>query len=574
MRFAVKQITVQLWKNKIFVFLLWTLMGLTSLSFFFVRFSIDGNMAVLNSLDGLNKNQLLYKNALNSNSSLAYIFFLASAGLTVFVILMFFYRFFRSNRKMIGCLKSLGFQNDSLQWIFTLFITALSILGALAGMAGGYYLSTVLIEANMRTYSVSGLVKDVSPLTVFVGLGLSTLVFSATAFFTYFFISGKETGTLLAGNYQAAYSGTPYLSDKIANLIPVKNKLALRVSLRKPVAILLILIAVMSFSIFVILGRSLNISNQKVFDSQTIGHNYECDAHYPTARLNASNVQKTVPYMEAAGTVVFGSHRVEQNVTALYTQSPIFELQSRSGDPVVLPKSGEAVVGPGLAETYGLRVGDTVTVTTGDADVLLSVRAVAANAKSGTIYIDAEQMTQLMGLPAGSYNGELYSAVPDSLPEEAEVITRAQRIENLNRSATSNKTSAVINQVTGIFVGCILLFLALYINFQDNTRDILILSMTGYRIRQIRKMLIDIYLPIIWCIFAITLLPGIFIAQAIQRSLSITTKDYMPFGTNLPVILFSFITLTIIYWLVQAIFSFGIQRVIQKEDIAQCIASE
>jgi len=213
MRFAVKQITVQLWKNKIFVFLLWTLMGLTSLSFFFVRFSIDGNMAVLNSLDGLNKNQLLYKNALNSNSSLAYIFFLASAGLTVFVILMFFYRFFRSNRKMIGCLKSLGFQNDSLQWIFTLFITALSILGALAGMAGGYYLSTVLIEANMRTYSVSGLVKDVSPLTVFVGLGLSTLVFSATAFFTYFFISGKETGTLLAGNYQAAYSGTPYLSD-------------------------------------------------------------------------------------------------------------------------------------------------------------------------------------------------------------------------------------------------------------------------------------------------------------------------------------------------------------------------
>ncbi len=574
MRFAVKQIAGQLGKNKIFVFLLLTLMGLTSLSFFFVRFSIDGNMAALNNLGSLSENQQLYKNALNSNSSLAYLFFLSSAGLTVFVILMFFYRFFRSNRKMIGCLKSLGFQNYSLQWIFTLFIAALSILGALAGMVGGYYLSTVLIEANMQTYSVGGLVKGVSPLTVFVGLGLSTLVFSAAAFFTYFFISGTETGTLLAGNYQAAYSGAPRMADKTANLFPVKNKLALRISLRKPVAILLILIAVMSFSVCVILGRSLNISSQKVFDSQTIGHNYEYDVHYKTARFNASNIQNAIPYMEAAGTVAFGSHRMEQNVTALYAQSPVFELQSSNGSPVVLPKSGEAVVGPGLAETYGLRVGDTVTVTAGGARVRLNVRAVAANAKSNTIYIDAEQMAQMMELSAGSYNGKLCSAVPDNLPEEAAVITRAQRIENLDRSAVSNKISAVINQVTGISVGCILLFLALYINFQDNTRDILILYMTGYRIRQIRKMLIDIYLPIIWLLFLITLLPAIFTTQAIQRSLSITTKDYMPFGTSLPVILFSFVTLTIIYWLVQAIFSFGIRRVIQKEDIAQCVASE
>ncbi|MFT3985468.1 MAG: FtsX-like permease family protein [Lachnospiraceae bacterium] len=567
MKLAVKQITTELFHNKIFIFLLLLLMGLTSLSFFFVRFSIDGNMAVLNSLNNLNKNQQLYKNALDSNTSLAYLFFLASAGLTVFVILMFFYRFFRTNRVMIGCLKSLGFQNDSLQWVFTLFIAALSMLGALAGMIGGYYLSTVLIEANRQTYSVSGLVKDVNPLSVFVGLGLSTLVFSATAFFTYFFISGKETGTLLAGNYQAAYSGTPYISDKT-------SKLALSVSLRKPVAILLILIAVMSFSIFVILGCSLNISNQKVFDSQTIGHNYECDVHYPTVCFNASNVQKALPYMEAAGTVAFGSHRVEQNVTALYTQSPVLELQNSSGDPVVLPKSGEAVIGPGLVETYGLHVGDTVTVKIGSTDVRLRVRAAAANAKSGTIYINTEQMTQMMRLPAGSYTGELYSTAPDCLPEEAEVITRAQRIENLNRSATSNKTSAVINQVTGILVGCILLFLALYVNFQDNTRDILILHIIGYQMKQIRKMLIDIYLPILWFTFIITLLPSIFTARAIQRSLSITTKDYMPFGTSPSVILLSFAVITIIYRCVLTSFSFGIRRIIQKENRTQSIITE
>lgn len=130
----------------------------------------------------------------------------------------------------------------------------------------------------------------------------------------------------------------------------------------------------------------------------------------------------------------------------------------------------------------------------------------------------------------------------------------------LERDATSNETSAVINQVIGAVIGCILLFLALYLNFQDNQRDISILKLLGYSQKEIRKMLIYIYRPIVWTAFVITLIPGIFLAKTIQKTLSMAIHDYMPFGINIQGPLLLFIFLNVIYQLVEIVFSVGISQ--------------
>lgn len=111
-------------------------------------------------------------------------------------------------------------------------------------------------------------------------------------------------------------------------------------------------------------------------------------------------------------------------------------------------------------------------------------------------------------------------------------------------------------------------------NYQDSTRDILILSLMGYRAKAIRKMLIDIYKPILWISFLLTLWPSIRIAQSVQRSLSVQTGDYMPFGTNALVILIAFALLHVIYFLVQTMFNMGIKRVILKEEVTEYTNAE
>ena len=133
MRLVYKQLWKQIVKDKIFLSLLMLLTILTSLSFFFAIFSIDGNMQALNTVNKLTENQLLYQNALNSNSVLAYSFLLTLIGLSALVFIMFFYRFFRTNKKQIGCIKALGYRQllaRLFRWIYSYFIYLWSILRA------------------------------------------------------------------------------------------------------------------------------------------------------------------------------------------------------------------------------------------------------------------------------------------------------------------------------------------------------------------------------------------------------------------------------------------------------------
>lgn len=564
-----KQLTKQIGRNKVFVTLLLSLTFLTALSFFFVKFSIDGNMAILDLLPALNASQLQYRNALDSNTRLAYIFFTAMAGLTSFVFFMFFYKFFRSSRKQIGCLKSLGFKDRSLCVYFVIFVAALSLIGALIGLGGGYFLSSVLINSNAKTYSVTGLEKGISTFSLIVGLAFSSASFCFIAFLCYSFVRGKEPGTLIAGKRnRPTVKSVLRVANKITDLLPIKNKFSLRIALRKPLALLLILIAVMVFNVCVILGQSLNISSQKVFNSQTLGHHYEFDTRYPEYMTKAPP-GNALPYLFNTAALSTGNYEIEQMIVGLYILNDLYALQNAKGAVLPVPDFGEIYINPGLADTYGVDVGDTLKINVSGKDYSYIVAEIALNAKSASIFVNAGQLSEMMGIPDGSYNG-IWSM--EKMPSGGIMTDKADRIENLEKNAVSNNTSAIINQITGGVVGCILLFLAVYVNFQDNLRDILILNLIGYKSKAIRKLLIDVYKPIVWAAFMLTIVPSIFTAKSIQKSLSIATHDYMPFGTNIVVILLIFVLLNIIYGLVQGIFLISIKQSTKKETLAEISA--
>lgn len=553
-----KQLIRQTGRDRVFIVLLFFLAFLTALSFFFVKFSIDGNKAILDLLPALNQNQIQYKRALTSNTSLAYIFLLSMTGLTAFVFILFFYRFFRSNMKTMGCLKAIGFKDRQLCSCFVMFTGFLSLAGSVTGLLAGYALSGILIEANIRTYSVTGLVKGISPLSIAAGLGFSTAAFCFTAFLCYWFVRGKEPGRLIAGGKKAQTVKTFLLiADHIVNFIPVRNKAPLRIALRKPLAVFLIFAAVMSFNVCMILGHSLNISSQIVFRSQTAGHNYEYDSRF-SQYIEEAFTGNGLPYLHYTARITVAGFSIEQTVIGLYGLNGLYELQ---GEGVLLPvpEPGSVYINPGLAETYGVKAGDVLTAVISGRNYNYTVAGTADNAKSASVFVNAPQLSEMLEVPAGSYNGiwSMEKAVYGGNTED-----KAQRIAGLEKNAVSNNTSAVINQTIGGVVGCILLFLAVYVNFQDNMNDIRILRLMGHGTKEIRSLLIDVYRPILWVAFLLTIVPGIFTAEAIQRSLSVTTGDYMPFSTKLPVVFLLFILLDIIYLLGKIVFSAGIGKVL------------
>lgn len=546
-----KQLAKQVGRNKVFAALLLILTCLTSLSFFFVKFSVDGNMARLAAMDSLSENQLKYKEALLYNTRLAYVLLFIMVMLTAFVFLMFFYRFFRSERKQIGCLKALGFTDSDLCKFFIIFTAGISFAGAAAGMFCGYFLSEILIRANEKTCSVSGLIRAVTPVSAVVGLLGSTMIFCLTAFLSYFFIRGREPGLLIAGKtVKQNVAGGLSAAGHIVKVIPVKDKFPLRIALRKPLAVFLILAAVMAFNVCFILGRSLNISSQKIMDSQTKGHHYEYNTSY-TEYKNDKLPVDVLPYLFSDGVIETGDYEIKQRIYGIYSLGNLFELLDKAGQVLPEPEPGTVYINPELAEIYNVHIGDDLAVKTENRTIFYTVRGIAENAQLKTVYVNAAELSRAIKAPVGSYNG-VWSMIP--LKEEGAAVSKAQIKQMLKQDATSNKTSAVINQVIGVIIGCILLFLALYLNFQDNQRDISILKLLGYSRKEIRKMLVHIYRPITWAAFVITIFPSILTAKFIQRTLSIVIHDYMPFGINVAGFLLLFVFLNVIYQLVEGVF--------------------
>lgn len=565
-----KQLFKQVIKDKIFLSMLLLLTMLTSLSYFFVMGSIDGNIKILKKAQYLSASRQRYKNALDSNKILGYIFWLSLVSLSIVVLVMFFYRFFRANKKQIGCIKTLGFKNSSLQFFFIAFTAVLSGLGAILGLFGGYALSGILISANAKTYEVTGLTKSISGFSLVMGLVVSTVIFCIAALLCYGFVRNQEAGSLLAGNnIQNRVPVTLKIADKISRIVPVKKRLSLRIALRKPLAVLLLLVSVMSFNVCMILGQLLNISSAKIFHAQTTGHNYEYQIQYQEYKT-ADIFNDVMTYIDSTSTITINNYEMERTVSGLYDINELYELKNRNNELLTAPNAGYVYINPELSEIYGVKIGDSLAVTIADKPYQFIVGEIAVNAQTNHIYMNGEQLTEILGITAGSYNGA-FSA--DKLGGGT-AASKEQRMEELNRNAVSNKTSAVINQVTGILVGIILIFIALHISLQDNTHDILILSMLGHHTKYIRKLLIDVYLPLLWVVFVITLAPSMILARAIQNALSVSTNDYMPFGINPPAIIIAFGLMNLIYYGVQAAFSLRIKKIIKKGEITDLIYAE
>lgn len=487
-RLIYKQLLRQLSKDKVFLILLILLTMLTSFSFFFVMFSVDGNLSMLNSVEILSENQMNYRNALNSNTTLAQIFLMSMTGLTSLVFVMFFYRFFAANKRQIGCIKALGIRNQKLRFFFVMFTVILSVIGITVGLVGGYFASSILVNANSHTYSVTGLIKGVSLCALAIGVFVPIAVFIIVSMSCFGFVGNKEAGFLLSGNdMRIRFPVTLKIADKISKIAPSGMRLSLRIALRKPLSILLLVTAIMSFNVCVILGQSLNISSQTVFKQQTEGHNYEFDVRF--AEFQTKQISdNTMNYITETVVILTNGYELNRVVTGFYNINDLYSLKNESGELLTMPKIGRVYINPELSEIYGIKIGEQLELLIGEKHISLIVDDIAVNAQARSVYINVQQLTEILGVPHGAYNGALSSTALSG----GTIKSHTERVDKLNRNVVSNKVSAVINQATGVLVGAVLIFLALYLNFRDNTHDILILNLIGQRNRYIRKMLIDV----------------------------------------------------------------------------------
>ena len=561
MAYLKKQMIKELFRKKIFLALMFLLTVLTSFMYFFVHFSIDANLKWLNKLPSLNEKQAAYQNGLMSNTSLASDMLLGFLALTGFVFAFVFVRFYREHQKQIGAFKALGFTGRDINSVFWKVTFVMSLTGGVIGLIGGFFASDILISANREAYLISVIRKGISGLSVCGGILVPGLVLTMITAASWLVVGKQDAGTLMTGIRKSDYTKTLILADRISGMFPVKMQLPMRLALRNPVAAGLIIVSVMMVSVMFLLGFSLNQSSERLKESQLIGHNYNYQEEFDTV-IHGEKEKLAIRYLKESVTLDNGRKTIDFSLVGMDEDAQVYEFLDEKGGMVAYPGEQEIVIGKQMEEVYGFHLGDEITVSGEKGSAVFRVSGVAFNATTGNAYVSLNAMQKLLGVSKDAYNG-IY-CVEEKAGKAG--ITRAERLDELQRDTVSNRVSAVIVQVMGCVIGCILLFLALLINFQSAADEMHILQLLGYQRKEIHRMLIDIYKPLIAGAFLLTLPLALGIVKALLRGMSRQIGDYMMFQTHVAVWGLIIVVIFVIYLLVQLCFQIGIRREMQKEN--------
>lgn len=551
-------------KMKETVIMLGLMTILTSFMYFFVQCSIDKNIRNFEILMYQEKASELLT-ALNSNAVLARTFLFCFIVITVFIYYMFYNRFFYESRQKIGCFQALGFEKKNLVYMYIFMTFLLSVISCVIGMVLGYMASDILIQNYQLSYQIQGLGKEIGITSFFLGVCVPVIILCIITAISCREFYKKEISYLI-NNLNTA-SSKKYIckfSNFIAGFFNEKHAYSVRIALRKPVSMFLTIISVLIFSTLFIFSISLNLSSSKIFDSQLKNRFYDFDYRFETLQEN-TNYEKESCYLYVDTKVELkNGESLKQHIIGFFENNGFFILTDRKGIEITTIPDNQIVINPRFSEIYRKKEGDEIVIVINGKRYNLEIFKIADNADLNTLYMNQKNLSSICNIQEHSYNGIWSKEALNLL--NANMITKEERIAGLEENNVSNRISAVICQVLAVIVGCLLIFMALLINFQSNTANVVKLNILGYQPREINTMLISVYRPVIIAGFLLTLYPAILLCRTILRLLSIETGDYMPFVTNISILFLTFIMVNCLYSFVICYFRRKIRRILKQDQ--------
>lgn len=563
MRGVVKQSLAELFGNKLNVLILCLLTFLTSFMYFFVEASIDTNIKNLSSRSKLSSNEHEFLVGLSSNRILAIAFLFGLTVITCFVFYMFYKKLFNLNRKELGCYRALGFTKSGITIIFITFTFGLVLLFLLLGLVVGYYYSYILLETYHSSYGIDNIKRGISIASVTIGVVFPLLFACLMPILASRIFRKPEVAMLMSGAKGRRKRRKTFKTiSNVCNLLPSKYAFSTRVALRNPFNIFLVLLSVYLYMTLIVLSFSLNMSSSNVLESQKALRHYKYEVIFPKESLELNNQNQQLFFLKNKVTLDFKSKKLQQTLIAM-DNGDYFALTD--GKKKIALKEKGIVINQRIAQLYNLKKGDKIKINLGNSSKELTVKAVANNGDYNTIYIKRSYFNKIVYKNQNVYNGMWSDTLPSTL-KGATVNKYSDYVRELEKNNVSNKLSAVINQILACVFGVLIIFLALLLNFQDNTENFKYLLKLGYLPKEIHNMLINIYFPIISAGFLSMILPSIFTSTKILNLLSLQTGDYMPFSTNIFIFSYSFIFLSILYFIILVFFNLQLKRSLKNRD--------
>ena len=528
-----------------------------SFMYFFVHFAIDANLLRLGG-EQLSGNEANYFTALKSNQLLIRNITVAMVAIFSLILSLFIRGTLQRNRVQLAQLMSLGFSFSSVLARYALLISGVSLISSLIGLVLGFWGSDILLSANSQTYLVQGLSKGLSLQSVMTGTLFLSLFLGALTYLAG--LTVRKTDLALMMKQTDGKSIRPGLMEKLIQKLPTKHKFKFKLTLNHFSTLGLLLVAIVTFSIMFVLSLSLTFSSSKILESQKEGRHYSYEISYDNyQKEEAKPASDSVTYLRYDVELMIKGETIAYQALSFTSQNELFQLIGSKGE--ILDPTQGVFVNPELRENYGLKVGDTLELIVKGKRHQIKIAGFAENADLKTIYIPKDQASAMVDETKDSFNGKL----TNKPQEEGQGKTRSleEKLSAIQRSQTSNKASAIINQSIGVITGCLLIYLAVFIGLNGNMKTLLMFDLLGYEEREVYRILLTPYIVISNLLFLLTLPVAIYAARNIQIMTSLQTGDYMPFQLNWITFVYMFAILNTLCYIIRFLF---IQKVKKIRD--------
>lgn len=539
------------------VIVLFLMNFLSAFMYYFVEASVDGNLRRLEGAKWLDEGEAGLLISIQSNKTLAFSFLILLTLIAGFVHFLFYRQYCAFHQKEIGCYLSCGYPALGMAGCVFGLSVCLAAMAHVAGLCGGWAGSGILLEHYRDAYPSAEVKKGLDFFNCVTAFLIGAVLPAVSALAVITGMGRTDTADLLAGSG----GKTEKHAGKFLGRLTKRMGFSVRLALRRPFQTGMSFLAVGLFAVLFIMSASLNLSSRYVLSTQLAGRTYAYDVTFPNVQTGTARPCGGDCYLSEQAILRPGGKTVGVTMMGIEKDFQFLSLSDRRGKSVMdIPENG-IVVSQALAELYGIQQGEELTVTLGDKSIPYRVSGIAENGEHFTIYTTKSGLEESCGMPQEAFNG-IYTDDISKLPDGAEsILSMEEREEELNQNNVSNRMSAVICQILGCVIGCLLLYLTILLKLWDDTKNIFILDMLGCPPGQINRMFVSVYRPILNAAFILLVFPAAQICKMIHRSLSLKTNDYIPFQCNAVLILAFWALLNLLYTLVKYLFQMKIDRI-------------
>lgn len=414
-------------------------------------------------------------------------------------------------REQIAVLKAFGYTRAEIAWHYLKFVLVLVAVGSVLGVLAGAYLGRGLTNLYGQFFKLPIFDYRLDPGVV---VGAVLLTSAAAVFGT--LTAVRRAVVLPAAEAMrpeppAEYRRTLLERFGLHRLLPPAGRMILRRLGRQPLRSGLTVVGIALSAAVLVLGSFVEDTVNYVLDVQFFRiQRYDVSIGFaepgsPRAIHDAGHLPGVIrvePFRAVPARLRFGPRHRRVGITGLVPDPQLFRPLDMNGRPVPLPAEG-LVISAQLAESLGVKVGDTLTVEILEAErptreVILA--AITEDFAAPAAYMDIRAVRRLLretDTASGAFlavdparQGELYAALKQT-PRVASVSIKMAALRGFEKTMAENLLRMrAINLVFASIIAFGVVYNTARIALAERARELATLRVIGFTRAEVSVLLL------------------------------------------------------------------------------------